>query len=84
MVIFCQCSVEQGSFLLVPILACPVPGVAQEAPEDFPLERSLLLLASVVVFALGFWALQRAQLGGDPNDPAKVPAVLCCCCTMAW
>ena len=49
-----------------------MPSLVQEAPEDFPLERSLLLLASVVVFALGFWALQRAQLGGDPNDLAKV------------
>jgi hypothetical protein len=26
----------------------------------------------VAVFAIGFWALQRAQLGGDPNDPATV------------
>lgn len=55
-----------------------------EVPEDFPLERSLLLLASLMVFAVGFWALQHAQLGGDPNDPAKVllTFVVDCTCHM--
>lgn len=52
-----------------------------EVPEDFPLERSLLLLASLMVFAVGFWALQHAQLGGDPNDPAKVLLTLAVDCT---
>lgn len=38
----------------------------------------------MVVFALGFWALQRAQLGGDPNDPAKVLPRLGCVRMVAW